>query len=168
MIRPKIRVLWIEIRSMRPEWALLLWAHLHEAAAKQCASVAAMHCGCLWVWFYTFDRPDLDAIPSGLSGRLVVGWGGRWGLPLHCTVFWLSAEHDPGLNVTGISELCTMQTFGSETACRDQEMHQLILMWRYGGNPKGGKTEFYFHCTENRPALARSLARSLSSELLPG
>lgn len=35
---------------------------------------------------------------------------------LHCTVFWLSTEHDPGLNVTRISELCTMQTFGSETA----------------------------------------------------
>lgn len=48
---------------------LLSWAHLHAAAAKQCTSVAAMHCGCSWAWFYTFDRPDLDAIPSGLLGR---------------------------------------------------------------------------------------------------
>lgn len=65
-------------------------------------------------------------MPSPLA---FLGEGGG-GLPLHCTVFLLSTEHDPGLNVTGISELCTMQTFGSETACRDQEMHQLILMWK--------------------------------------
>lgn len=91
-------------------------------------------CGCR---FYTFDRPDLDAIPSGLL-RWWGWWDGGGGvLRLHCTVLWRSAEHDPGLNVTGISELCTMQTFGSANACGDQEMHQLILMLGEGKSQGG-------------------------------
>lgn len=65
-----------------------------------------------------------------------------------CTVLWLSTEHDPGLNVTGISEWRTMRTFGSETAHRAQEMHQLILRWKI---PRG-KVELYSYYTVNQPA----------------
>lgn len=150
LIRPKICVLWIEMRSARGWMSIVVGS----SPCSSCQTIYERCCDALWM----------------LVGLVLYFWqawfrchplwpfGGEKRLPPHCTVFWLSTEHDPGLNVTGISELCTMQTFGSKTACRDQEMHQLILMWKK--NPEGGKTEIYLYCTVNQ--LARSL------ELLPG
>lgn len=113
-----------------------------------------MHCS--WICGFTFDSPDLDAVPSGL--RVVVVGGGL----LHCTVLWLCTEHDPGLNVTRISELCTMQTFWewdstlrAGNASTDSDVEKI---------PRG-KMELYFYCTVNQAVSEAAAAAAAAAGL---
>lgn len=78
-----------------------------------------------------------------------------------CTAFWLLIEHGPGLNVTGISELCTQHnanlwegdsTPSSGNASIDSDVEK----------SQRGKVELYYYCTANQPTTDAAAAAQLT------
>lgn len=86
-------------------WIQTMWSHLHIV----CAMILEQWCCALDVdWGFTFDSPDLDASPLAFGGwKRSMSSASLLNSSAACTVFWLLTEHGQGLNVTGISELCT-------------------------------------------------------------